>query len=292
MLQPQERTRPALRSLIARPIGLVAPGAFDMLSARIIEELGFEAVYFTGYGNVTSHLGLPDAGLMTMTEMVERVHNMANAVALPVIADADTGYGNVISVIRTVREYEGAGAAAIQIEDQVAPKKCGHTRVRELIPAAEMARKIEAAVNTRRNDDFLIIARTDARAAYGVEEAILRAQCYKRSGADLVFIEAPRSLEELRKIGEAVEPPLMANMVEGGRTPLVPLSDLAALGYKLVIYPVTTLKAAAFAIRETLKVLKRDGIATAIEPSLYTTEEMHVLAGFEEVFALEERYAA
>jgi carboxyvinyl-carboxyphosphonate phosphorylmutase len=280
----------SLKELVERQQGLLAPGAFDMISARIIEQLGFEAVYFTGYGHAASHLGAPDVGLITMTEMVARVHNMATSVSIPVVADADTGFGNVINVIRTVREYEQAGAAAIQIEDQVFPKKCGHTQVRDVISPKEMAGKIEAATDARSSDGFLIIARTDALGIYGVEEAIRRGQLYRQAGADLVFVEAPRTAEQLKQIGEAIDAPLMANMVEGGKTPVLPFQELVRLGFKLVIYPGTAHRAAAAAVRRVLTQLRTDGISLDTEGRLMESSAMNALLGFDKVYDLEDRY--
>ena len=215
---------------------IVAPGAHDMLTAKIIADLGFDAVYMTGYGQSASHLGKPDVGLMTMTEMVARAANMVEATNIPVIADADTGFGNAVNVMRTVREYEKAGVAVIQLEDQVMPKKCGHMVGREVISKEEMLGKIHAAVDTRQGD-MMIMARTDARTVLGIDEAIERGIAYKEAGADIVFIESPESKDEMKLINEKVPALTLANMVEGGRTPMLKNDELKALGYNLVIYP-------------------------------------------------------
>src|SRR5579871_1861342 len=228
-----------LRVLLAQPDLLVAPGAYDALSARLIAQAGFPAVYMTGFGTAASVLGQPDVGLLTMSEMVARAAALAAVVGgLPLIADADTGYGNPINVRRTVREYERAGVAAIHIEDQVWPKKCGHMEGKQVIPSDEMVQKIRAAVDARQDPDFVIIARTDANAVYGLEDALQRGRAYRDAGADVIFIEAPRSLEELQAIARTFEGvPLLYNWAESGKTPLLPLGDIHALGFKLVIFP-------------------------------------------------------
>lgn len=215
---PLMKNTTRLKQLLHAEKLLVAPGAYDVLSAKIIEQAGFEAVYMTGYGTSASVLGEPDVGLLTMTEMVQRVGNIANVVEIPVIADGDTGFGNPLNVRRTVREYDKAGASAIQLEDQVAPKRCGHMLGREVIPVEEMVQKIKAAVDTRQDGDFVIIARTDARTNYGLEEALNRADAYEDAGADVLFIESPENVDELRRINEAFRAtPTLANMIEGGR---------------------------------------------------------------------------
>jgi carboxyvinyl-carboxyphosphonate phosphorylmutase len=263
-----------------------------MISGKLVQEAGFEAVYLSGNGHTASHLGLPDAGYATLTDMLERVHNLARSVDLPVIADADTGYGNPLNVRLTVREYEQAGAAALHIEDQVSPKKCGHTLGRAVIPAEEMAAKIAAAVDARRSDDFLVIARCDARTTHGLDEAIRRGQLYARAGADAVFVESPESVDELRRIAAEIEAPCLANMVDTGRTPLLSAQELEALGFKLVIYPASAWLAAVFAMRELLAVLKRDGTPAAYHGRMATLEDYHALMGFPEVRELERKYAA
>lgn len=207
-----------LRALLQNNEPILAPGAYDALSARLIETVGFPAVYMTGFGTAASRLGRPDVGLLTMSEMVDQAHRIVEAVERPVIADADTGYGNPINVIRTVQEYEQAGVAAIHLEDQVAPKKCGHMEGKQVIPTEEMVEKIRAAVAARTNDDFVIIARTDARAVEGLEAAINRAEHYRQAGADMLFVEAPQSKEEVRQIAEAFsETPLLFNWLTGQR---------------------------------------------------------------------------
>ncbi|MBI3990453.1 MAG: isocitrate lyase/PEP mutase family protein [candidate division NC10 bacterium] len=277
------------RRLKEKPI-LVVPAAYDMVSAKLIEEVGFEAVYLSGYGQAASHLGMPDAGLMSFPEVLERVRHMVNAVKIPVIADADTGYGGVLNVRRTVREFEQAGAAAIQLEDQEWPKKCGHTPGRKVIGAEEMAAKIEAAVEARQSDDLLIIARTDARGVIGLDEAIRRGRLYEKAGADLLFIESPQTVEELKIVGQSFRVPLMANMVDGGLTPLLPAKALEALGFKMVAYAVTLLLAAAHAVREVLRHLKVTSSTEGLTGRLMPFQEFDRLIGFPEVREFERRY--
>jgi 2-methylisocitrate lyase-like PEP mutase family enzyme len=279
-----------LKGLIQRDSILVVPAAFDMVSAKIIEKTGFEAVYLSGFGQSASHLGLPDAGLMTFTEMVERVHNMAGAVSLPLLADGNTGYGGIVNVRRTVQEFEWAGASAIQLEDQEMPKKCGHTGGKRLIDAREMVLKIEAAVESRRSDDFLIIARTDARSVLGFEEAIKRGKMYGEAGSDIIFIESPQTEKELRIVGESFDKPTMANMVEGGKSPVLKAKELEWMGFKIVVFPVTCLLVAAKAIQKAMEVLKDKGTTQKLFGEMMGFEEFNSLIGFPEVRSFEEKY--
>lgn len=272
---------------------MLAPGCYDALSARLVEEAGFPAVYMTGFGSSAGHLGRPDVGLMTMAEMVDNARRIAGAVAVPVIADADTGYGNPINVIRTVQEYERAGVAAIHIEDQVAPKKCGHMDGKQVIPVAEMAAKLRAAVDARRSPDFLIIARTDARAVEGLESAIERAGRYREAGADVLFLEAPQSVAEIRTIAAAFpDVPLLFNYAEGGRTPAVEHGLLAELGYAIVIFPISTVLAATKAMRSVLARIREDGSPIHILADLPSFGEFVDFIGLPEVQELEQRYKA
>jgi 2-methylisocitrate lyase-like PEP mutase family enzyme len=279
-----------LKSLLQRDAIIVAPAAFDMVSAKIIAKTGFEAVYLSGFGQAASHLGFPDAGLMTFSEMVERVHNMANAIKVPLLADGDTGYGGVINVRRTVQEYEWAGASAIQIEDQIIPKKCGHTEGRRVMGAREMVCNIEAAVESRRSDDFLIIARTDARSELGLEEAIRRGKMYEKSGADVVFVESPQSQEELKVIGESFEAPVMANMLDGGKTPMLTVSELEGMGFKIVVHPVTCLLVATKAMQQAMEILKTEGTTRGLRDEMMPFEEFYKFIGFPEMRSFEEKY--
>lgn len=281
----------SLRRLLAEPGLVVAPGAFDGISARLVERAGFRAVYMTGYGVSVSRIGLADAGLATMDEMLGAVRTLHRSTSVPVIADGDTGFGNILNVRRTVREYEAAGASAIQIEDQVAPKRCGHTLGREVIEAKEMVRKIEVALESRASDDFLIVARTDARTAHGFEEALRRGRLYAEAGADVIFVESPESEEELARIPEAVRAPALANMVEGGRTPLVSNARLAELGFRLAIYPATGFLAAARAMGNALASLRERSDARPALGDLEDFELLNELVGFREIDAFVKKHA-
>jgi carboxyvinyl-carboxyphosphonate phosphorylmutase len=280
-----------LRGLLARPELLVAPGAYDALSARLIEQTGFDAVYMTGFGTTASLIGRPDVGLLTGSEMVDNARRIVAAVDVPVIADADTGYGNAINVVRTVQLYEQAGVAGIQLEDQVLPKKCGHMSGKALIGADEMAGKIRAAAEARRDPDLVVIARTDAVAVLGLEEAIGRAKAFADAGADLLFVEAPTSEEDIARVAGELRDvaPLVFNWAEGGRTPPLSLDRIAELGYSLVIYPIGTLLAATTGIRALLATLKRDGIPSL--DGLPSFGEFTDLIGLPEIQELEQRFA-
>ncbi len=282
-----------LRNLLGKPGIIVAPGAHNAFTAKIIEQTGgFQAVYMTGSGAAMSLLGEPDVGLLTMTEMVTQAHNIANAVALPVIADADTGYGNAINVGRTVKEYEMAGVAAIHIEDQITPKKCGHFEGKQVISQNEMVGKIKAAVAAREDPDFVLIARTDARAVVGFEQAIARAQAYVKAGADVIFFEAPQSLEELKNIISAINVPVLVNMDEGTKTPLLPVKKLEEMGFKIVIFPRSAPSAAAKAIQELMKVLKETGTTQGFSSRIVTFEERNRITGLAKYQEIERKYLA
>jgi carboxyvinyl-carboxyphosphonate phosphorylmutase len=284
--------RARLRDLLAGPAPLVAPGAYDALSARLVEQAGFDAVYMTGFGTTAGLLGRPDVGLLTGTEMADNARRLVAAVDVPVIADGDTGYGNAINVLRTVQTYEQAGVAAIQLEDQVTPKKCGHMAGKEIVPLAEMLGKIRAATEARRDPDFLIIARTDAVAVEGVDAAIERARAFRDAGADLLFVEAPTSEADIERVaGElAGVAPLVFNWAEGGKTPPLSLDRMTELGFSLVIYPIGTLLAATAGIRSLLETLRKDGTPQAVLPGLPAFDEFTSLVGLPEVRELEQRY--
>ena len=272
--------------------GLVlAPGVFDMVSLRLADTFGFDALYMTGYGTVASHLGLPDAGLATYSDMVGRVTAMARMAQKPLIADADTGYGGLLNMRHTIQGYEAAGAAAIQLEDQEFPKKCGHTPGRRVIPIEDMVRKIQVAVDSRTDPNFLIIARTDARTSLGLDEALRRGEAYARAGADILFIESPESEEEMRRIGKAFDLPLLANMVERGRTPVLSKQDLESIGYKLAIFPVTALLAAVAAMKSVYQQFQDQGSSSGGSTPLFDFSELTKLMGFEDVWEFEKRYA-
>ena len=290
------RTTTRLRELLAGPDLIVAPGAYDALSARLIAQAGFPAVYMTGFGTAASVLGQPDVGLLTMSEMVSRAAAIATVIAsvagnLPLIADADTGYGNPINVRRTIREYERAGVAGLHIEDQVWPKKCGHMEGKQVIPMDEMVQKVRAAVDARQDPDFVIIARTDANAVHGLEDAIRRGKAYQEAGADVIFIEAPRSMTELRSIAQAFPGvPLLFNWAESGKTPPLPLEEIRALGFKLVIFPVSLLFAATYSMLGLLEVLKQGQTPASFASQMVTFSQFTDHIGLPDIQALEKRY--
>ncbi len=282
--------RKRLKELFARKRLLVAPGAFDGLSARLVEEAGFEAVYLSG-GAVARSMGVPDIGLVTMSEVIERAAEVVSAVKIPVIADADTGYGNALNLVRAVRELERTGAAAIHIEDQVTPKRCGHLEGKEVISLAEMEKKLEAALAARSDPDFAIIGRTDSRAIHGLDDAIRRGKSFARLGADAVFIEAAESEAELESIAASIpEAPLMVNMFKGGKTPLLPASRLEKMGFRIAIFPSDSQRAAIHAMREALALLKRDGSTEAMDERLATFKERDKIVGLQEWEQMEKKY--
>lgn len=286
-----ERAR--FRDLLNRPGIIVVPAIYDALSARIAEAVGFSAVGVGGFLVAASRLGRPDVGELTMTEMVEHIRGISAAVSVPVMADADTGYGNPLNVRRTVQEYEAAGAQAIILEDQSWPKKCGHIPgPRQVIPTAEHQRKIEAALEARRDSRTVIIARTDSRGPLGFDEAIVRARAYRSVGADAIFIEALASAEEVRGAPKCLPGvPLLANMLTFGKTPLFTNQELEALGYKIVVWVVDALFAASRAVKETLTELHTAGTTRAAQPRMMGFEEYLHLVGLPEYAELERRYA-
>ena len=264
-----------------------APGVFDPLSARVAEQSGATALYMTGYGVSASLLGKPDAGLVSYREMVDRVRLICDVTEAPLIADGDTGFGGLANVRQAVQGYEAAGASAIQIEDQEYPKRCGHTKNRKVIPAEDMVKKIEIATESRSSDDFLIVARTDARTEHGLDEALRRSEAYIKAGADILFLESPESIQEMRIITERFpEIPKLANMVGGGKTPVLPDAELRTLGYQIVIHPVYLLGAAVSGMRAAMQTLQSDGTET---PSAATLEDLNMLVDFPAVWALDER---
>lgn len=279
-----------LRRLLQGPEVIVAPGAADPMTARLVERAGFAAVYMTGSGTSLARYGFPDVGLVTLTEMVENARTIARAVTVPVIADADTGYGNVLNVRRTIREYEAAGVAAIHIEDQVFPKKCGHLAGKRVIPKAEMVQKVRAACEAREDPDFVIIARCDALAVAGLEEALGRGRAYAEAGADIVFIESPRTMEEIEAIGRAFDVPLLYNMSTSGKTPALSAEELRRLGYRVMILPNFTTLAAIKGIRDVLAEIKRTGSVATLGEKCATFREFMELAGLPEIQEAEIRY--
>lgn len=292
LLRTPPAPRARLRELLAGPGPVVAPGAYDALSARLVEQAGFDVVYMTGFGSTASLVGRPDVGLLTGTEMVDNARRIAAAVDVPVIADADTGYGNAINVVRTVQAYEQAGVAGIHLEDQVTPKRCGHMSEKAVIGADEMVGKIRAAVAARRDPDLVLIARTDAAAVEGLDAAVARARAYADAGADLLFVEAPTSEDAIAAVARQLRgvAPLVFNWAEGGRTPPLPLARIAELGFALVLFPIGTLLAATAGIRALLATLRADGTPAAALPGLPTFDGFTDLIGLPEVRALETRF--
>ena len=284
--------RQTLKKLLQRDKLLVAPGCFDGLSARLVEEAGFEAAYLSG-GAVARSMGIPDIGLVTMSEAIERAAQVVSAIKIPIIADADTGYGNAVNLVRSVKEFERTGVAAIHIEDQITPKRCGHLDGKEVIPLAEMEKKLEAALASRTDPDFCIIARTDARGVHGLEDAICRGKAFAKLGVDAVFVEAPQSEAELEEIPRALpNVPLLVNVFKGGKTPMLPVERLQQIGYRIAIYPSETQRAAIHAMRQALGLLKRDGTTEKMDDALTTFKERDKVVGLDEWQQLEKQYLA
>ena len=280
-----------LKQKLAAGEFIAAPGIFDGISVRIAESMNFDALYMTGYGTVGSHLGLPDAGLASYRDMVERVKVFTSIAKTPMIADGDTGYGGLLNVEHTVRGYEGAGAAGIQIEDQEFPKKCGHTPMRRVIPLEDMLKKIKVAVAARDSDDFLIVARTDARTGHGLDEAIRRGEAFAKAGADIVFVESPESVEEMEKIGASIDAMLLVNVVEGGSTPVLPAAEYQSIGYNIAIYPGAGFLAVGAALKSVYTQIKETGSSIGAEAPLADFMEFSRSMGFEDVWALEKQWA-
>ena len=266
-----------LRTMLGKKQLTMAPGAYDGISARLVEQAGFEALYITGAGVASTRLGMPDIGLITMSEMADVAKNIVNATSLPVICDTDTGYGNALNLMRTVREFKRLGVAAIQIEDQITPKRCGHTEGKQLVSQDEMVKKIQAAVDERGDSDMMLIARTDAIAVNGLDDALARARAYVNAGADVLFVEAPDTEEQMRIINTTFpDVPLLANIVEGGgKTPCLSAKELESMGYRLAIYPISAWVSAIKAMQETLRVLRAEGS---------TATRSHAMVSFHEMF--------
>lgn len=269
---------------------LLLPGAADALAARVVERIGFEAIYVTGAGLANAHLGLPDLGLVTLTELAAQVAAIRDVVALPLVVDADTGFGNALNVHRAVKVLERSGANALQIEDQVSPKRCGHFEGKQVIPADEMVQKIHAAVDARNDENLLIIARTDARADLGFSVAIERAAQYLEAGADVTFIEAPQSVEEIAAIPGCLRAPQMINMVEGGRTPLLSLDELSRMGYAIVLYANAGLRGAIRGMQRVLEHLYQEGSTTGVLDEMVSWDERQGLVGKPFFDELEQKY--
>ena len=281
--------RQKLRALLAKPGYAIVPGAHDTLTAKLVELAGFDGVYLTG-GGYSRACGYPDIGLLTLTEITQYISRTVDALEIPVIADMDAGYGNALNVIRAVREYEKTGVAAFHLEDQVSPKKCGHYEGKQLVSRQEMIGKIKAAVDTRRDAEMVIIARSDARAVEGLQASIDRVNAYLEAGADVGFVEAPQSAEELASAARQLTKPALANIFEGGKTPALPAAELEAMGYRIGIYPSQTHRAAIAAAKRVLAVLKRDGDTAAIESELATFNDREDAVNAAKWRALETRY--
>ena len=282
---------PTLRKLLydeSEP--LVVPGVFDAIGAKIAQKVGFEAMFQTGYGTSATLLGMPDYGFVGATETVENARRICAAVSIPVIVDADTGYGNPLSVWKVVKELESAGASGIFLEDQKWPKRCGHMMGKEVIPKEEYVEKLKAALDARKNKDFIIVARTDARAPEGLDAAIDRGLQYKKIGADAIFVEAPKSIAEMKKIGKSIDAPLVANMIEGGATPLVSTKILYKMGFKLILYPLSILYANTFASLQILHELKRSGTTSKLKKNLVAFEQFNDIVDLPKYRKLENKY--
>ena len=283
--------RKALASRVRAREFFVAPGIFDMISARLADTMDFDCLYMTGYGTTASYLGLPDAGIATYSEMLNRARTMAQNTQTPVIADADTGYGGLLNMHHTVPGYEDAGVCGIQIEDQEFPKKCGHTPGRRVIALDDMLTRIKVAADARLDDNFLIVARTDSRTGLGIDHAIERGQAFAEAGADVVFIESPETAEEFERCGKEIDAPLVANMVEQGRSPMLSRETLTDYGFAFAIYPGTGFMAATEALRSAYAHLHSHGSTLGIEQPMYDFASMNKLMGFEDVWEFDSKWA-
>tara|TARA_B110000259_G_scaffold22404_1_gene23021 strand:- start:792 stop:1649 length:858 start_codon:yes stop_codon:yes gene_type:complete len=268
---------------------ILAPGVFDLISAKIADKMDFPALYITGYGTVASYLGVPDAGIATYRDMIERISQIVKMTNTPVIADADTGYGGLLNVRETVRGYEAAGVTAMQMEDQEFPKRCGHTLGRRVVPLEDMVRKLDVALDSRKSDDFLLIARTDSRTSLGLDEAIKRGRAYQQAGADVIFVESPENEDEMKRVRDEIDGPLFANMVNGGRTPLLSAEKLTAMGYQIAIHPAVGFLAIGHALNHAYADLLQHGETTKEVP-LYSFDEFNKLIGFEDIWEFEKKF--
>ena len=270
---------------------IVLPGVFDALSARIAEQVGFEAMFQTGYGSSAALLGMPDFGFLNAGETVDNARRIIKAVDVPVLVDADTGYGNPLNVWRLVRDLEDLGAAGIFLEDQVWPKRCGHMAGKAVVPKDEYLPKLKAAVQARRSKDFVIVARTDARAPIGLDEAIERGKAYRKAGADVIFVEAPRTVDELKKVADEIDAPLVANMIEDGVTPTMPAKDLLKLGYRIAVFPLSGLYSATYAMKEVFTELKKTGATKETRKMMVTFKDFNRFVDLQKYMDLEKRYS-
>lgn len=283
-------SKPSLRAALEAGQFVTAPGIHDMISAVVANKVGFDFVYSSGYWGTASVEGLPDAGITTYTEMLRRLQTLSRTCNAAVIADADTGFGGLLNVAHTVRGYVAAGATAIQMEDQRFPKKCGHTPYKQVIPAEEMMQKIKVACDARDGADTMIIARTDAKAMEGFEASVERGQRYRDAGADIVFLEALDTEEEMREACARIDAPMMANMADGGRTPILPAKKLEEIGYSLAIFPALTGLAAAAAVENALETLKATGTSLSPDVPLFDFQEFNSLIGFSEIWEFEQKW--
>lgn len=270
---------------------IVLPGVFDALSARIAEQVGFEAMFQTGYGSSAALLGMPDFGFLNAGETVDNARRIIRAVSVPVLVDADTGYGNPLNVWRTVRDLESLGAAGIFLEDQIWPKRCGHMAGKDVISKDDYMPKLKAALEARRSKDFVIVARTDARAPIGLGEAIERGKAYRKAGADVIFVEAPTSIQELKKVADEIDAPLVANMIEDGVTPNLPASELLKFGYRVAVFPLSGLYSATYAMREVFEELKKTGATKQTRKMMVTFKDFNRFVDLQKYTDLEKRYS-
>tara|TARA_B100000029_G_scaffold501768_1_gene575840 strand:+ start:41731 stop:42606 length:876 start_codon:yes stop_codon:yes gene_type:complete len=283
----------SLRKLLETNEPILVPGIYDALSAKIAQQVGFKAVFHTGYGTAATLLGVPDIGLVSFSEMKERVSNICNSIDIPVVADADTGYGNSLNTMRTVKDYIRSGASGLILEDQVWPKKCGHMKGKAVIPIDEMESKIKAASQSRKEEksDLVIVGRTDSLAIEGVEQAIDRVKRYHKAGADVLFIEAPNKIDELELIAKQVKLPLLLNQLEGGSTPLITMEEAKNIGFKIILFPLTSLYSSAKAIFDSLSYLKKHQTSVGIEDQLIPFDKFNKIVNYDELIKLEKKFS-
>jgi len=279
-----------LRKLLKSKKPLVIPGVFDAIGAKVAQKAGFDAMFQTGYGTSATLFGMPDYGFIGSTETVENARRICRSVDVPVIVDADTGYGNALTVWKLVKELEAAGASGMFLEDQRWPKRCGHMKGKEVIRKEEYAEKLQAALDARKNKDFIIVSRTDARATEGLDKAIERGLYYKDIGADVIFVEAPKTVAEMKKIGQSIKAPLVANMIEGGATPISSASTLHKMGFKIILYPLSVLFANTFASLQILKELRKSGTTTKLKNKLISFDQFNDIVELSKFRKLENQY--
>jgi carboxyvinyl-carboxyphosphonate phosphorylmutase len=285
------KTTAALRQLLRQPSIIVAPGAYDCLTAKLIEREGFPVVYMTGAGTAVTRVGKPDLGFATLTEMLANARAIASTISVPLIADADTGYGGALNVYRAVQEYEKAGVAALHIEDQAFPKRCGHLDGKEVVPVAEMVVKLRAAYDARTDEDLVIIARTDALAVTGLDDTLRRCAAYAEAGADVLFVEALRTQEEIDRVRREVDVPLLYNFVEHGKSPLIPVSQLEALGFKIVIFPGSLMLSVCTLAQRILREIHQHGTTANLLGEMGSVVDLFNLMGMQEALALDAKWS-